>query len=266
MKLKLCVSETTRTRCASHSRHLGVKFTPEKPESVQEIIAASLRHDERNASLLAFSGVQARQIDELTEEARAGSDQAERRGGPRGARHQGGTRRTPSRSRRPRPRPHVPRPLAGGARAGDRGGSRRPPPPRRSRSPRWRCPCAKRSRWSSCSTPSSAARRRPATAASSPSRAAAPTPSPTTSSRSTPPSTRCARARRGPPGARLRRPRRLPRAAAAAAARPHLDLADAQGPRGRPPEATPRQGRPLALSAARARPGRGWCVVISENS
>ena len=31
-------------------RIMGVKFTPEKPESVQEIIAASLRHDERNAS------------------------------------------------------------------------------------------------------------------------------------------------------------------------------------------------------------------------
>ena len=46
-------------------RIMGVKFMPEKPESVQEIISASLKHEERNASLLAFVGVQNHQMEEL---------------------------------------------------------------------------------------------------------------------------------------------------------------------------------------------------------
>lgn len=49
-------------------RIMGVKFVPEKPESVGEIVAVSLKHEERNASLLAFVGVQNRQVDELQEE------------------------------------------------------------------------------------------------------------------------------------------------------------------------------------------------------
>ena len=32
-------------------RIMGVKFTPEKPDSVQEIVKASLSHEQRNASL-----------------------------------------------------------------------------------------------------------------------------------------------------------------------------------------------------------------------
>ena len=46
-------------------RIMGVKFMPEKPESVQEIISKSLEHEERNASLLAFVGVQNHQMEEL---------------------------------------------------------------------------------------------------------------------------------------------------------------------------------------------------------
>ena len=46
-------------------RIMGVKFLPEKPESVGEIVAVSLKHEERNASLLAFVGVQNRLVEEL---------------------------------------------------------------------------------------------------------------------------------------------------------------------------------------------------------
>merc|ERR1740133_537682 len=46
-------------------RIMGVKFLPEKPESVQDIISASLKHEERNASLLGFVGVQNQQMESL---------------------------------------------------------------------------------------------------------------------------------------------------------------------------------------------------------
>jgi len=49
-------------------RIMGVKFLPEKPESVQDIISASLQHDERNASLLGFVGVQNQQMESLQDE------------------------------------------------------------------------------------------------------------------------------------------------------------------------------------------------------
>jgi len=46
-------------------RIMGVKFTPEKPDSVQEIVKASLSHEQRNASLLHYVGVQNVQMEEL---------------------------------------------------------------------------------------------------------------------------------------------------------------------------------------------------------
>ena len=49
-------------------RIMGVKFLPEKPESVQDIISASLEHEERNASLLGFVGVQNHQMESLHDE------------------------------------------------------------------------------------------------------------------------------------------------------------------------------------------------------
>jgi len=52
-------------------RIMGVKFTPEKPDSVQDIVKASLNHEQRNASLLHYVGVQNAQIEELEEQARA---------------------------------------------------------------------------------------------------------------------------------------------------------------------------------------------------
>ena len=52
-------------------RIMGVKFTPEKPDSVQEIVKASLSHEQRNASLLHYVGVQNMQIEEIEEHVRA---------------------------------------------------------------------------------------------------------------------------------------------------------------------------------------------------
>jgi len=49
-------------------RIMGVKFLPEKPESVQDIISASLKHEERNASLLGFVGEQNQQMERLHDE------------------------------------------------------------------------------------------------------------------------------------------------------------------------------------------------------
>lgn len=46
-------------------RIMGVKFTPEKPESVMEIVACSLKHEQRNSSLLHFVGVQRKEIEAL---------------------------------------------------------------------------------------------------------------------------------------------------------------------------------------------------------
>ena len=51
-------------------RIMGVKFTPEKPDSVQEIVKASLSHEQRNASLLHYVGVQNVQIEEIEEQVR----------------------------------------------------------------------------------------------------------------------------------------------------------------------------------------------------
>ena len=39
-------------------RVVGVRFTPEQPESMHEIVDVSLRNEERNASGLAFLSVQ----------------------------------------------------------------------------------------------------------------------------------------------------------------------------------------------------------------
>jgi len=52
-------------------RIMGVKFTPEKPDSVQDIVKASLNHEQRNSSLLHYVGVQNRQIEEIDAELRA---------------------------------------------------------------------------------------------------------------------------------------------------------------------------------------------------
>ena len=52
-------------------RIMGVKFTPEKPDSVQDIVKASLSHEQRNASLLHYVGVQNGQIDALDEQVRS---------------------------------------------------------------------------------------------------------------------------------------------------------------------------------------------------
>jgi DNA repair exonuclease SbcCD ATPase subunit len=51
-------------------RIMGVKFTPEKPDSVQDIVKASLNHEQRNASLLHFVSVQNGQLEELEEQLR----------------------------------------------------------------------------------------------------------------------------------------------------------------------------------------------------
>ena len=45
-------------------RIMGVKFTPEKPDSVQEIVKASLNHEQRNSSLLHYVSVQNQQMEE----------------------------------------------------------------------------------------------------------------------------------------------------------------------------------------------------------
>ena len=58
-------------------RIMGVKFTPEKPESVMEIVSTSLKHEQRNASLLHYVGVQTQQMEELQEELRALSREEE---------------------------------------------------------------------------------------------------------------------------------------------------------------------------------------------
>jgi len=52
-------------------RIMGVKFTPEKPDSVQDIVKASLSHEQRNASLLHYVGVQNAEIEEIEEQLRA---------------------------------------------------------------------------------------------------------------------------------------------------------------------------------------------------
>jgi len=52
-------------------RIMGVKFTPEKPDSVQEIVKASLSHEQRNESLLHYVGVQNMQLELLEEEVNA---------------------------------------------------------------------------------------------------------------------------------------------------------------------------------------------------
>lgn len=49
-------------------RIMGVKFTPEKPDSVQDIVKASLSHEQRNASLLHYVGVQNAQVEEIEEQ------------------------------------------------------------------------------------------------------------------------------------------------------------------------------------------------------
>ena len=49
-------------------RIMGVKFTPEKPDSVQEIVSASLKHEQRNSSLLHYVGVQTQEIEETEEQ------------------------------------------------------------------------------------------------------------------------------------------------------------------------------------------------------
>lgn len=51
-------------------RIMGVKFTPEKPDSVQDIVKASLSHEQRNASLLHYVGVQTAQIEDIEEQLR----------------------------------------------------------------------------------------------------------------------------------------------------------------------------------------------------
>lgn len=51
-------------------RIMGVKFTPEKPDSVQEIVKASLSHEQRNASLLHYVGVQNATAEQLMVEVR----------------------------------------------------------------------------------------------------------------------------------------------------------------------------------------------------
>jgi len=51
-------------------RIMGVKFTPEKPDSVQDIVKASLNHEQRNASLLHFVGVQNAEIEGIEEQLR----------------------------------------------------------------------------------------------------------------------------------------------------------------------------------------------------
>jgi len=56
-------------------RIMGVKFTPEKPESVVEIVSTSLKHEQRNASLLHFVGVQTAQMEALQDEVRALEDE-----------------------------------------------------------------------------------------------------------------------------------------------------------------------------------------------
>lgn len=52
-------------------RIMGVKFTPEKPDSVDDIVKASLSHEQRNESLHHYVGVQNREIEELEELLRA---------------------------------------------------------------------------------------------------------------------------------------------------------------------------------------------------
>jgi len=49
-------------------RIMGVKFSPDKPESVNEIVQASLSHEQRNSSLLYYVDVQNRQIEEAEEQ------------------------------------------------------------------------------------------------------------------------------------------------------------------------------------------------------
>ena len=49
-------------------RIMGVKFSPDKPESVHEIVQASLSHEQRNSSLLYYVDVQNRQIEEAEEQ------------------------------------------------------------------------------------------------------------------------------------------------------------------------------------------------------
>ena len=56
-------------------RIMGVKFTPEKPDSVQDIVKASLSHEQRNASLLHYVGVQNAEVEELVESVRALEEQ-----------------------------------------------------------------------------------------------------------------------------------------------------------------------------------------------
>ena len=51
-------------------RIMGVKFTPEKPDSVQDIVKASLNHEQRNASLLHYVGVLNVQSEEIEETVR----------------------------------------------------------------------------------------------------------------------------------------------------------------------------------------------------
>jgi len=52
-------------------RIMGVKFTPEKPDSVQDIVKASLSHEQRNASLLHYVGVQNLEIEAIEDNVRA---------------------------------------------------------------------------------------------------------------------------------------------------------------------------------------------------
>jgi len=59
-------------------RIMGVKFTPEKPDSVQDIVKASLNHEQRNASLLHYVSVQNAQVEELDEQVRALDAEEER--------------------------------------------------------------------------------------------------------------------------------------------------------------------------------------------
>jgi len=59
-------------------RIIGVRFTPEKPESVNEIISASLKNEERNSSLLGYVSVQTSQIEALEDEVRRMTAEADR--------------------------------------------------------------------------------------------------------------------------------------------------------------------------------------------
>lgn len=59
-------------------RIIGVRFTPDQPESVKEIVSSSMNNEARNSSLVRYSQMQASQIEALEEENRRLEADAER--------------------------------------------------------------------------------------------------------------------------------------------------------------------------------------------